>query len=851
MEALVAPMSEVDKPLPVYGVLSKWVNLLKGSQQRFFVLDGGMVQYYKVSGAHRDALVHHELSKPAPVRRLVLGKVTQALVDDAKKAREARDGSGHGPGAPSPRPAVRGVLHLSQVTGVFPSDWEEVKFSIVTHKETLDLRCDSQADRTQWLEALRAHLAFYSGAAPSGGPASLHRADSRVLTVTQATAATLSARLKDLGCGPEAVLVMNEHLEDLQAQFVQLLTSERSKRRLLRVRVRELEEDKARLEATLVQEASWGAPTSSGSSTTGQPAAVDLHGMVAPSPGRTDASSVSSSAIGGAGRRRRESTGEQSDLYVGDGDTSDEAEDGDDDDDDAERPSLDYGDGTLSDEETGGVYAPAQAADATEFFDCEQTVTANSALAAAARALAASTLGGAAAPSTADAPHFLPPWQPDSPEALVPVRRRSLPVPLEPEVRPSLWSVIKGAIGRDLTRITLPVTFNEPLSALQKFCEELQYAELLSAAAAAPTGSVDRLLLVAAFAVSGYASAAGRGLKPFNPLERETFEYVCPERGWRFISEKVRHHPLHVAAHAEGPGWCFWGETSIATRFTGRSIQLVPFGSLHCRFGDGDTYSWRKVPSTVTNIILGPLAVEYVGTCRVQCVTTGQAVRLRFKEPSLLGSASEARQVRGTLEEPSAAAEASRDEQAGTGGAVLHGAWDHSISVVDAPGAQPRTLWRNRGQQQGGARYNFSPFAVSLNELLPGQPLPPTDSRLRPDQRLLDNGRFSEGDGVKMRLEEAQRATRKKLAESGLVPCPRWFRPAPLADVIAHGGRAPPAPPPPPAVPAAQLGVAPGAPAGENGVVFAYAGGYWEQRRTGGWSDVAPIFSAATTAAPV
>jgi Oxysterol-binding protein len=31
----------------------------------------------------------------------------------------------------------------------------------------------------------------------------------------------------------------------------------------------------------------------------------------------------------------------------------------------------------------------------------------------------------------------------------------------------SIWSVLKNAIGRDLTRITMPATINEPLSALQ------------------------------------------------------------------------------------------------------------------------------------------------------------------------------------------------------------------------------------------------------------------------------------------------------------------------------------------------------------------------------------------------
>lgn len=31
----------------------------------------------------------------------------------------------------------------------------------------------------------------------------------------------------------------------------------------------------------------------------------------------------------------------------------------------------------------------------------------------------------------------------------------------------SLWSLIKDMVGKDLTRVCLPVYFNEPLSALQ------------------------------------------------------------------------------------------------------------------------------------------------------------------------------------------------------------------------------------------------------------------------------------------------------------------------------------------------------------------------------------------------
>lgn len=48
-----------------------------------------------------------------------------------------------------------------------------------------------------------------------------------------------------------------------------------------------------------------------------------------------------------------------------------------------------------------------------------------------------------------------------------------------------------------------------------------------------------RILKVAAFAVSGYASSEGRHCKPFNPLLGETYEADYPEKGVRFFSEKV------------------------------------------------------------------------------------------------------------------------------------------------------------------------------------------------------------------------------------------------------------------------------------------------------------------------
>lgn len=84
-------------------------------------------------------------------------------------------------------------------------------------------------------------------------------------------------------------------------------------------------------------------------------------------------------------------------------------------------------------------------------------------------------------------------------------RRLALPQPKETQKSVSLWSIIKECIGKDLTRICLPVYFNEPLSALQRMVEEVEYSSLLDKAATCPKGSMQRLAWLAAFAVSGYA----------------------------------------------------------------------------------------------------------------------------------------------------------------------------------------------------------------------------------------------------------------------------------------------------------------------------------------------------------
>lgn len=65
---------------------------------------------------------------------------------------------------------------------------------------------------------------------------------------------------------------------------------------------------------------------------------------------------------------------------------------------------------------------------------------------------------------------------------------------------------------------------------------------------------------------------------------------------------------------------------------------------------------------------------------------------------------------------------------------------------------------------QSESMYNFTFFTLQLNYLPPGlkEKLPPTDSRLRPDQRALEEGDLVKAAAEKSRLEESQRKLRKE-----------------------------------------------------------------------------------------
>ncbi|NXI38955.1 OSBL7 protein, partial [Galbula dea] len=195
-----------------------------------------------------------------------------------------------------------------------------------------------------------------------------------------------------------------------------------------------------------------------------------------------------------------------------------------------------------------------------------------------------------------------------------PQRRSCLPAPPAPSGDVSLWGLLRSSVGKDLSRVALPVQLNEPLNTLQRLCEELEYSELLDRASRARDPR-QRLVYVAAFAVSAYASTYYRaGSKPFNPVLGETYECVRPDRGFRFISEQVCHHPPISACHAESDNFIFWQDMRWKNKFWGKSLEIVPMGTVNVQLPrTGDHFEWNKVTTCIHNVLSGPRWIEHYG----------------------------------------------------------------------------------------------------------------------------------------------------------------------------------------------------------------------------------------------
>uniref|UniRef100_A0AAY5KNL6 Oxysterol-binding protein n=1 Tax=Esox lucius TaxID=8010 RepID=A0AAY5KNL6_ESOLU len=384
--------------------------------------------------------------------------------------------------------------------------------------------------------------------------------------------------------------------------------------------------------------------------------------------------------------------------------------------------------------------------------------------------------------------------------------RTTLPAPMFSRNNFSVWGILKKCIGLELSKITMPIVFNEPLSFLQRITEYMEHTYLINKACSL-SNSIERMQAVAAFAVSAVASQWDRTGKPFNPLLGETYELIREDQGFRLISEQVSHHPPISAFHAESltGDFVFHGSIYPKLKFWGKSVEAEPKGTITLELlKHGEVYTWTNPFCCVHNVILGKLWIEQYGTVEILNHSTGDKCVLNFKPCGMFGK--ELHKVEGYIQDKSKKKRC-----------VIYGKWTECMwsvdpqayesnrkaekkgelkklkttsadpSRYDMPEVQETVavipgstlLWRISSRPQHSATmYNFTNFAMSLNELEPGMlaTLAPTDCRLRPDIRAMENGDMDEASREKERLEEKQRSARKHRSKEEEEWSTRWFQ---------------------------------------------------------------------------
>ena len=339
-------------------------------------------------------------------------------------------------------------------------------------------------------------------------------------------------------------------------------------------------------------------------------------------------------------------------------------------------------------------------------------------------------------------------------------RRTSLPSK-KIDLGLNVWKIFKSAVGKDLSRFGVPVYFNEPLSSLQKFCEPFQYAHLLNSAAKDPNPYI-RLAKSATFCIGQFVINNGRQSKFFNPLLYETYEYIDNKQNFRYMAEQVSHDPAIIAYYAEGDGWNIYANTNAVIKFkiTGR-LDVNALGKTYITYTDyDDVNAFTKPDFIVRNLIIGTIDLDVEGKfevtnemgdiCEVEMIpsTSGQKGNLHGEIKDINGD------IKFTLE----------------------GNWQDTIFIVNKETGEKTNIWKII-QSAGKEDFYFQPYTFDLNNLTEEMKkvLPPTDSRFRPDQRLIEYQDIDKAGDEKHRLEEEQRARAKKYKEEGFIPKPLYF----------------------------------------------------------------------------
>lgn len=379
-------------------------------------------------------------------------------------------------------------------------------------------------------------------------------------------------------------------------------------------------------------------------------------------------------------------------------------------------------------------------------------------------------------------------------DTIIPLRTRKqefrdkLPhIPSECKV--SLGQIFIQNLGKPMS---MPVALNEPITILQKLAEDFEWGgvllhriiekEIPSPILKSITDhNIYRMSLVAAFAISSYSSSQWRmSRKPFTCLLSETYELrrdlvdssysAIKGEGFRFLAEKISHKPLAVAAYARSDNldWEWWTYQIMKNSHKGSTMDLRPEGMVNLRIGEVSQkqhYQWNKVITSAKNVFSTTgKRLEHNGVMEISLLNSSYSCLINFK-PNNIKDISLCNQISGRI------LNYGKDT-----GFYIIGYWDLYIDLVDSKMIKIERLWSiehligDASLKEMRKYYGFNPWTLSLNDPLYGfsHPLPPTDSRMRTDQRALEMGDLVLAGSEKLRLEAIQRKNLKDFE-------PEWF----------------------------------------------------------------------------
>lgn len=255
----------------------------------------------------------------------------------------------------------------------------------------------------------------------------------------------------------------------------------------------------------------------------------------------------------------------------------------------------------------------------------------------------------------------------------------------------------------------------------------------------------------------------------------------------------------------------------MKSKFYGKSFDINPLGTWFLRLrpasGGEELYTWKKVTSSVIGIITGNPTVDNYGPMVIKNWTTGEVCNLDFKPRGW--TAASAYHVSGKVL-----------DKDGVPHWSVGGRWNDKIyarklsrgaslsaSEITPDGNSPHAMliWQSNPRPTG-IPFNLTPFVVTLNAIPDNlkHHLPPTDTRLRPDQRAMEDGEYDFAATEKHRVEEKQRAKRRDRESKGEEYQPKWFSKGVCETT------------------------------GEE--YWVYNGSYWKSRAAGDWSVCEDIF---------